>query len=82
MDINEVAALFHIHEKASAHGTNLSHIRDWAYKQLTAENDALKDTPVEPQVYINQSTDVDEAPSASDEDTSDKTQSPQLTRRV
>jgi len=48
MDINEVAALFHIHEKASAHGTNLSHIRDWAYKQLVGENEALKNIQPEP----------------------------------
>jgi hypothetical protein len=50
MDLNELAALFHLHEKAAQHGTSLSHIKDWAYKQLLAENETLKHAGAEPGV--------------------------------
>jgi hypothetical protein len=43
MDINEVVALFHIHEKASAHGSAMDHIKEYAYHMLLDENAQLKD---------------------------------------
>jgi hypothetical protein len=39
MDINEISALLHIHEKASAHGEALKHIKDAAWDQLKKANE-------------------------------------------
>ena len=44
MDINEISALLHIHEKASAHADALKHIKDAAWAQLKKINE--EHTPV------------------------------------
>lgn len=49
MDMQEIAALFHIHEKAQAHGQTLTHIRDWAYGRLKEENETLAKAKAEPE---------------------------------
>lgn len=50
--MQEIAALFHIHEKALAHGQTLVHIRDWAYGRLKEENDTLAKAKVEPEPEV------------------------------
>lgn len=61
MDINEVAALFHIHEKAHAMGSTLSHIRDYAYDLLIEENAQLKDVVEAKRKAKNEKAAADEA---------------------
>lgn len=43
MDIQEIAALLHIHEKASAHGASMVGIRDWAAYGLMKHNAEAKE---------------------------------------
>lgn len=43
MDIQEIASLLHIHEKASAHGSSMTHIRDLALYQLKQHNAGAKE---------------------------------------
>ena len=38
-DTDQIAALMHIHEKASAHGTALEHIKNMAWAKLKKIND-------------------------------------------
>lgn len=50
MDKDEISALLHIHEKASAHGTSLTHIRDAAWQALQKINADHAPKPEEPEV--------------------------------
>jgi hypothetical protein len=59
----EIAALLHIHEKASAHGDMLKNIADGALKRLKTINDEMTVKPVEPKVDPVYPIPTDDGPS-------------------
>ena len=67
MDINEVAALFHIFEKSHAMGGSMSHIRDWAHDQLLEENAQLE--PVVKEMRAKRQAKIEEEARARREET-------------
>lgn len=48
MDLNEVAALLHVHREASQHGTSLKNIADATYVRLMQINADLVKAPPAP----------------------------------
>lgn len=60
MNIQELASLFHIHEKASAHGSLFPHIRDEAMRLLKEHNAELAPEPTTaPQSVADENQDIE-----------------------
>jgi len=67
MDINEISALLHIHEKASAHGDALKNIKDAAWKTLLSANEEHAPQVKETGAIISEEEPVEEEPVAEGE---------------
>lgn len=72
LDINELAALFHIHAEATKHGPAFKNIRDAAWKQLKAMDDEHAEDG-KPEIVTQPEPEDQDAPSIPQEATPEPT---------